>query len=527
MKTAGFHIILSLVLLYAVPALSQTAVQQFTAVYVPASGSSTYSAKPAAGSNFSECSGTSFTYSWGNGSNNLLRLNSFSVNSKTYIISPQPGSSVKLRRVNNANVTGKRTILYSEITTSPASSCPGNRTLTFRAPYQDTMELELNNNILNHGTDNIFTNTGNGDNNNNNIERVDVIFPQGVYTSFVNDAGFGLFERGSNNAHDGVRIAAILSLDVNGDPASFGAVKSCIPGNGSNNGSWGHPSVANGNHSVSAYVLRKDEADTRLRVSSTVNQELGGVFFSFADLGIGFNQKIYGYTLIGPDGKSNPTSAELLNVNNTTVYPTGTTEGDGGGLDLICVNTYFGTNQALADMGTQSFGGEAWGNVNHLHWILPELNGRNRIDIQRSKDGSFFQNIFTCYTGTEHDPVEFNDEPGTGRYFYRLCIILPDGSTQMSRVISLTGDQIPEIRVGPNPVTAGNNLLLSGLLPGIYHADMISMNGTQEYRIEFRTSGGSQAIRVPEGIKTGIYLLQLDYQGVKWAKPFKLLVKGR
>jgi hypothetical protein len=527
MKTCGFHIILSLVLLYAVPALSQTAIQQFTAVYVPDNGSSSYSAKPATGGNFSDCSNTSFTYSWGNGSDNLLRLNSFSVNSKTYIISPQPGSSVKLRRINNANVTGKRTILYSEITTSPASACPGNRTLTFRAPYQDTMELELNNNILNHGTDNIFTNTGNGDNNNNNIERVDVIIPLGVYTSFVNDAGFGLFERGSNNAHDGVRIAAILSLDVNGDPASFGAVKTCVPGNGSNNSSWGHPSIANGNHAVSAYVLRKDEADTRLRVSSTVNQELGGVFFSFADLGIGFNQKIYGYSLIGPDGKSNPSSAELLNLNNTTVYPTSTTEGDGGGLDLICVNTYFGTNQALADMGTQSFRGESLGVVNHLQWSLPEWNEQNRIDIQRSVDGSVYQNIFTYYTGTDHDPVGHDDTPGSGIHFYRLCITLPDGSTQTSRVISLTGDQVPEFKAGPNPVLAGNNLLISGLLPGTYHAFFTSMNGNREYQIGFKVNGNSQPIRVPEGIKTGFYLLQLENQSLKWVKPYKLMVKGR
>lgn len=528
MKTAGFHTILSLAILWQQWSSAQSPVQQYTAVYVPSgSTASSYTAKPASCNNFSSCSNTNFTYNWNSGTDNLLRLNSFVVNGKTYVVSPPPLASVKLRRVNNSNVSGKRTILYSEITGTPANACPGTHTLNFRTPYQDTMELALNNNVLSHGTDNIFTNAGNGDNNNNDIERVDVIFPLGVYTSFVNDAGFGLFERGNNNAHDGVRIAAILSLDVNGDPATFGNVKTCVAGNGSNNGSWGHPSIANGNHLVSAYVLRKDEGDNYLRVSSSVNQEIGGVFFSFADLGVGFNQKIYGYTLIGPDGVANPASAQLLDLNNTEVYPTGTTEGDGGGLDLISVNTYFGTNQALADNGLQTFSGEKAGIVNLLHWDLPALSAGNRVQLERSADGISYQVIYSYETNDAVTTGQFRDPAADRRYFYRLKIQLVSGSTEISKVIALGTAVAGTFKAGPNPAIAGALMNLTGLPAGTYRLMVLNMSGGLEYQAMITVTGTNTTFRLPERLKTGVYLLQLEDQGVKWGDPVRLLITGK
>jgi hypothetical protein len=48
--------------------------------------------------------------------------------------------------------------------------------------------------------------------------------------------------------------------------------------------------------------------------------------------------------------QANPTSAQLLNLNDAAVYPTGTTEAQGGGLDLISVNTFSATGQVLAQL---------------------------------------------------------------------------------------------------------------------------------------------------------------------------------
>ncbi|WP_431216687.1 hypothetical protein ACQ86N_20205 [Puia sp. P3] len=256
---------------------------------------------------------------------------------------PDRRRKVRLRRVDNAAVTGSRNIVYMETTALSAIACPLGIPLAFKPSYVDSMELLLAGGAINQGTDNLFTNASNGDGNNNNIERVDVIFSGGLSTSSPPQAGFAIFDRGANNQHDPFRIVAITSLDANGDPDGFGAVKTCTGGNGSNNGSWGHPSTAQGNKQFACYVLRKDVADLRLRASSNVNQEIGGVFYTFADLGISAGQPLYGYALLGPDGTASPTTAQLLNLGNSSVYPTTTTEAAGGGLDLVAVNSVFAT----------------------------------------------------------------------------------------------------------------------------------------------------------------------------------------
>jgi hypothetical protein len=234
-----------------------------------------------------------------------------------------------------------------ETTASSATACPAGSVLNFKPPYKEVMEDLLAGGMLNQGTDNVFTNASNGDGNNNNIERVDVVFPGGLNTATPNQAGFAIFDRGANYQHDGFKIAAITGVDAAGNPTSFGTVRTCIAGNGSSNGGWGHPSTANGNKMLPSYVLRKDAADLFLRVSSNVNQEIGGVFYSFADLGISSGQHLYGYALLGPDGIASPTSAQLLNLNDVSVYPTNTTESSGGGLDLVAVNTVFATGSYI------------------------------------------------------------------------------------------------------------------------------------------------------------------------------------
>jgi hypothetical protein len=344
MKSRLHTILVLFLYLYAGPIKAQSPITAFSAGYQStASSINSYNARPATGSNaFGSCTNTSFTYTFSNGASNQYKLNSFNANGSTFLVAPAASSTVRLRRVNNAQVTGARNIVYMETTSSTANACPSSSTLNFKPPYIDTMENLLAAGMLNQGTDNIFTNAGNGDGNNNNIERVDVIFPTGLNTASPTRAGFAIFDRGGNNAHDPFRIVAITSLDARGDPNGFGSVKTCTGGNGSNNGNWGHPTTANGNKQIACYVMRKDAGDPYLRASSNINQELGGVFYSFADLGITSGQTLYGYALLGPDGTASPTSAQLLDLNNTSVYPTTTTESSGG-LDLVAVNTVFQT----------------------------------------------------------------------------------------------------------------------------------------------------------------------------------------
>jgi hypothetical protein len=508
-------------------ARSQSPVTSFSTSYTTAgSALSNYIDLPALFSgSFTSCASTLYTYSFANGSSNELKLSGFNAAAQSFIVAPGAAATVKLRRVNNSNVTGNRNIVFMETTSASASNCPVLGLIGFKLPYNDIMESFLDNNIINQGTDNIFTNAGNGDKNFNNIERVDVLFPAGLKTATPVNAGFVIIDRGTNYAHDPFRITAVTSLDANGDPASFGSVKTCTGGNGSNNnGSWGHPSVANGNKQLATYVLRKDPAETYLKVSAAINQELGGVFFTFADLGVSANQTIYGYSLIGPDGTANPGSAQLLNTANASVYPTGTTEADGGGLDLVSVNTVFVTGAAvLLPMQVVSFEGAIQNSGAFLQWQLNLAAGDNKIELQRSEDGSSFYTVYSTYAGFGTATMSFADKPAAGIHYYRLKITraLP-GEPQYSNTLPLALNTGTAFRVYPSITRRGQQLQLEGLADGWYTAGFCNMYGAIIKTTVYVQSGGA-ALEPPPGLAPGVYLLTLD-NGKQAPKSVKLFI---
>lgn len=506
--------------------LSQSPVMQYQANYVSATTSiSNYTAFPTSTGTFSGCSSNNYTYTWNNGSNNQLKLVSFTANAKTYVISGITNVEVKLRRVNNANVSGNRNILYSETSAASATACVTPRQLDFKTPYNDDMSSFLNNNVLNHGTDNVFTNAGNGDGNVNNIERIDIVFTNGIQSSIPADAGFILCDRGNNNSHDGFRIAAILSIDGSNNPTSFGPVRICIAGNGSNNGSWGHPSTANGNRLLPFYILRKDITDTYLRVSSNVTQEIGGVFFSFSDLGVVANQRIYGYCLLGPDGIANPTSAQLLNINDASVYPTGTTEAQGGGLDLIAVNTFFGTEQALASSYYQQFNGFTEEEKAHLQWSLDNLPQGNTVFLERSNDGINFLPVHSY----RHEGVinnTYNDIPGSGIFYYRLTTLAGDSSKIYSRIVQLKiANNGGNWKVFPTLVKPGNKVTISSLQNGRYRMTIRNSNSSIVYTTFLASRNGNTEFILPRTrFLPGIYFISLEKDGYTLLRTEKIIV---
>jgi hypothetical protein len=512
MKAVRITIALAIVFIQF-PAFGQSPVQQFIANYISKSSStSTNTSYPTNPGSFSSCTSNLYTYTWNNGTDNLLQINSFNVNSKTLVISDLDSAIIKLKRVNNANVTGIRNILYSESVTSPVSSCITPRQLDFKAPYNDDMTVFLNNRVLNQGTDNLFTNASNADGNNNNIERVDAIFKNGLSASTGTDAGFLFCERGNTLAHDGFRIAAILSIDVNNDPTSFGAVKTCVKGNGTNNGSWGHPAVVDGNKLLSVYVLRKDAAETYLRVSANVSQEIGGVFFSLSDLGIAANQVFYGYSLIGPDGTANPTSSQLLNINDAAVYPTGTTEAQGGGIDLIAVNNFFATALVLAADLSATISAKKQAHDVLLQWEILNLYEEATVALERSDNGVLFTGIYD-YKIKNDGKNSFSDKPTPDIYFYRLKIKLKSGKVIYSRVILVNMVKHTNWKVFPSFIHAGESITLQGLPDGMYEVRINGMNSLiTKTAVKIERGRGIVQLKTPQW-PAGIYILSVNKNG--------------
>lgn len=526
MKTPIVYTLLSIIfLLNYSPSRSQSPVQQFQANYVTASSYlNSYTDLPNSPGTFSACVTTPYSYTWSNGSANQLKLASFTANSKTYIVAGVTNVQVKLRRINNSTVTGQRTILYSESTAASAVACPTPRTLNFKAPYNHDMASFLNNNVLNHGTDNLFTNSGNSDGNINNIERVDVLFPSGVSSSLAADAGFVLCDRGGNNGHDGFRMAAILSLDGSGNPASFGAAKTCIAGNGTNNGSWGHPSTANGNRQLAAYVLRKEEADPYLKVSSNVNQELGAVFFSLSDLGVAANQVIYGYALLSLDGIASPTSVQLLDTTNTSVYPLNTTEAAGGGLDLISVNTFFGTNQALASSFITSINGSVIQHEGILTWKINDPQSGMNIILERSVNGNNFIPVYSYVHNGSSQMISYREAPGKGKFFYRLRIQYA-GEPEYSRIVVLDFNTRVNFSLHPSLARGGEKMQIRYSEEGQFKIRLLTSAGLLVKKIEVTIQGGHGSMKLPPVLATGIYMCVIEKNGLTVSTAQKIYIR--
>src|ERR1700694_3367746 len=109
---------------------AQAPIQAISTTYVSATTTvSSYNGLPATGSSsFSGCSSNNFTYTFNNGSSNGMRLLSFTANAKNYFISNNTPATVKLKRVNNASVTGNRVVVCLEAAPT-AAACPGSGTV--------------------------------------------------------------------------------------------------------------------------------------------------------------------------------------------------------------------------------------------------------------------------------------------------------------------------------------------------------------------------------------------------------------
>lgn len=305
---------------------AQTPIVNASMENVATTAATSYNASGAAGSSFS---GNNYNYTFGTATqaaNNQKKLNNLTIGQKIYSYVENANSFVKIRRVNNCIVSGKRSLLWLEKNTVAGGS---SNNVSVVPQYNDNMESVFDGNSLNQGTDNLFANQGDGNGNNNNIERLDVIFAGGVIATYNDKVGFALFERGADNEHDPFVIAAITSIDQNGSPTGYANPIRISTGN------WGNiPSSA-----IDYYVVRRNPlTETNLRMSTSGKQNIGGVFITLKDLGIATGVKIYGYSVMGYDLPAGATAADLVDYTNSTYFPTNTSSATSqGGIDLIAL----------------------------------------------------------------------------------------------------------------------------------------------------------------------------------------------
>lgn len=442
------------------------------------------------------------TYNWGLTPNNTQEVvDGFTAGGFNYQYAGFLNGSVKLRRVDNAKVTGNFSLVWAE---TVATSSVYN----LFTQYENSMETIFNDRIYNRGTDNLFDNTST---NANNIERLDYILNGAAYfTPNPAKVGFAVFERGAIGSHDNFVIAAITALDAQGDPSAYGNIVRVTASK------YGDPGP-----NVKCRVLKSHYPNPLLDASSTtLDQSRGGVYISLDALGIAPGQDIYGYSLFADDLPAGATPADLVDYTNPTFFPTNT--GDKGGIDLVGITGIFIEQDATPTRFVQFSAAESQDRV-QLKWVTENessVANEGSYEIERSADGVNFVTVgkvnkANSANGNSSYYYEDNiSQVGASEVYYRIKQYDHDRSYYYTKVIVVkrSMNQVA-ISLFPNPVQDVLNLSLKN-------------NGNDQVKISIINSVGtlvkSETARLSEGnnflpltgmdrLPSGIY-----YLSVKW-----------
>jgi len=465
-------------------------------------------------------SGLTYTYNFTYGKTtvttaNHVSLDAFVANGLTYTYSGV-ASTVIFRRVNiniaGNVVTGNRVSLWYERVASNntllTTGGTGNGgTANLIPDYADVLETLFAGRSFNVGIDNVFQNAN--ATNNNNIERMDVVFRAGLQATDVSKVGFAVFDRGPDGGNDPFKIAAIKTVDGSGNPLSYYTpVYINAPGL---YGSGLLPSTA-----VSYHIMRKEATDTYLKMMTPnqAAQNRNGVFLTFGQLGIPVAATTYGYSLFGPD-VTYTTAADLVDWTVASHFPT-TTDLNAGGLDMVAVTGVAYTSSALIVLPVQveDFNAAVTGSKVQLNWQLGATDQLKTTVVERSGNGVDFTPILSFSAPSAGPQTAFDEQPLSGTNFYRLKLIGYDGSaTAYSKVcnIGIGAAGVVSVTIYPNPVKNRQfTLEAQGLKNQTYTLQLFDRIGRPVFGQKL--SGGSplkKEIVLSGGLPAGTYTLQL------------------
>jgi hypothetical protein len=460
-------------------AQSVTKIVEVLAGYTTVTGSNSYtdSAVITLSGNYDYKYGTASGL-WGT---QMQKISSFKISTGECYKRIPTAHQVKIRRVDNAFVTGNTSVLWMEADTTRGK-------VNVRTIYQDSMEVAFASGYFNWGTDNLFDNTVPGTNN-NNIERFDLIFPSGYVITNAVTEGFAIFERGVAGAHDPVKISGITGLNGQGDPNGYKALPLTIA-----TGDWGDiPGTT-----IKHVVLRKQPNYANLLATGFKPQDRGGIFVSFATLGFSSGQTVYGYSLMANDVTvTNP--SQIINYTNVTNYPL-TTNDANGGLDLIGDVDIFRLNN-LSCILPVTFSDIKAVNTSmgiSIQWQTLMEKDNARFEVEHSADGLNFEKIGVVNSKKDFSSVAdysfLHRKPESGINYYRVKQVDMDGRYEYSKVAQATVKAEPEkgISVFPNPVHADelNSLFIKVKTPGEYDFCIYNATGQKVWSVVTSTSDG-------------------------------------
>lgn len=236
-------------------------------------------------------------YSWGAEQN--IILDGFIYQNQAFVYDALAAERVEIQRVDNENASGTRCNLFAETVNSQfvyAPSYPGNSAEGFC----DVRKM-ISDNIVNVDPLDVFANAGSRPESNNNIERVDFVTKNGISTGLspaqLTVSGVAIVEKAGNN---GVKVAAITSLDGNGLPNSYGALIR-VAGSSDDDDNlirFGITEI----HLPFHYLTNSNgEIPGNVVYRSGASETMGIAFISQQDLGLATGQTYYGFSIFATD----------------------------------------------------------------------------------------------------------------------------------------------------------------------------------------------------------------------------------
>jgi len=241
------------------------------------------------------------TYYWGESKNLVIDAFEYQGHKYEYV---SDDAIVKIRRSDNTKATGEPCGLF-------AAKESDEYHLQATYPTGCDMAKVMSGRTINIGALDLFINDGYSA---KNIERVDFISPNGITAPSNSDdlakAGHVVTEKSGNNE---IKIAAILSLDSNGDPAKYGPLVSVHDANGDDTikVDYGITTIylpdgsTIGSQNLGFYINEYNPPQGDPWNVGNYTESLGMAFVSLEKLGIKAGQKYYGFSYFGRDVTSN------------------------------------------------------------------------------------------------------------------------------------------------------------------------------------------------------------------------------
>lgn len=213
---------------------------------------------------------------------------------------------------------------------------------------------------------------------------------------------------------------------------------------------------------------------------------------------------------------------------------------------LICLSNYssavttiplsFGGTAVVScsPLGSEmlSSTGEALAGYNQISWTATAEFNADYYSIQRSKDGSIFEEIGRVdATGLSMEALSYSFEdlqPINGQAYYRVVMIHMNSSEIMSNPVVLTQKFMHDadiIRTYPNPAKDKLNLVLSASNQAVYHVEIAALNGRKIFENDYQISNGLNSDIVDVANYTaGFYLLKV-YDQNKLIATHKIVIE--